>query len=93
MLPAEINPEIWGWNFVALRLSEILIRDQLPSILISALLIFLVTSIAIIAGLSALAFSSFIPVAYFGMLISIALVATTFDALVILPALLELRAK
>jgi predicted RND superfamily exporter protein len=53
----------------------------------------LLTSISIIAGLQALAFSSFLPVLYFGMLISIALLATTFGALVILPVFLSFSKK
>jgi hydrophobe/amphiphile efflux-3 (HAE3) family protein len=182
-LPDEINPELWGWNLIALELSEILVRDQIVSILAAAALIFLITalafrsftygalsliplatgimlnfvlmwalnipfdvltimfssvaigvgvddsihlliqyrrfrrldskssgealslaleragrpilltSISIIAGLQALAFSSFLPVLYFGMLISIALLATTFGALVILPVFLSFSKK
>ena len=169
------SPEIWGWNLVALELSRILARDQVVSALVSAGLVFTVTSLAfgsvwfgllslaplavgvmlnfvfmwaagihldvltamfssvaigvgvddsihlliqyrrftgpdavpraleqagrpilltsmgIIAGLGALAFSSFLPVARFGLLISTALLSTTFGALVILPALLSFR--
>lgn len=178
MLPSESNPEIWGWNLVALELSKILSRDQLVSILVSALSVFLVTSlsfrsikygffsliplgigvlcnfvfmwvagmsmdvltimfasvaigigiddsihlliqyrrfraeypkervralinaleragrpilltsVAIIVGLSSLFFSSFLPVAHFGLLICTALLATTFGALVVLPCFL-----
>ena len=46
ILPSEINPEIWGWNLVALELSRIFSRDQLVSILASAGIVFFITSLA-----------------------------------------------
>jgi predicted RND superfamily exporter protein len=51
------------------------------------------TSLTIIAGLLVLAFSRFMPILYFGLLISLALLTTTVGALVILPAVLSLEAR
>jgi predicted RND superfamily exporter protein len=51
------------------------------------------TSVAIIVGLSALVFSSFLPVVRFGIVISVVLFATTLGALIILPALLSFGTK
>ena len=50
----------------------------------------LLTSLSMIAGLLVLSFSSFMPIMYFGLLVSLALCTTTIGALVILPALLSL---
>jgi predicted RND superfamily exporter protein len=50
------------------------------------------TSAAIVAGMLVLALSRFLPVVYFGTLIALVLVFTTFGALVILPALLAILA-
>ena len=50
----------------------------------------LLTSISLVAGLLVLAFSSFMPIVYFGILVSLALTTTTIGALIILPALLSL---
>ncbi len=47
------------------------------------------TSMSLIAGLSAFLFSSFKPIIYFGLLLSTAIFTTTIGALVILPALLS----
>jgi hydrophobe/amphiphile efflux-3 (HAE3) family protein len=49
------------------------------------------TSLTIVAGLAVLMFSRFMPILYFGMLVSLALSATTLGALVILPAVLSLE--
>ena len=49
----------------------------------------LLTSLSLVAGLLVLCFSQFLPILYFGMLVSLALVTTTIGALVILPALLS----
>ena len=51
----------------------------------------LVTSSALIAGLLVLTFSSFKPVVYFGLLVSLAIFTTTLGALIILPALLAFK--
>ena len=51
----------------------------------------LLTSLTIVAGLLALVFSRFMPVLYFGLLVSLALLTTTIGALIILPAVLALR--
>lgn len=50
----------------------------------------LLTSASLVGGLLVLSFSGFLPIVYFGLLISLVLVSTTFGALVILPALLTL---
>ncbi|MBA7616870.1 Multidrug resistance protein MdtC [subsurface metagenome] len=50
----------------------------------------LLTSISIIAGLLVLTVSSFMPILYFGLLVSLALCTTTIGALIILPAMLSL---
>ena len=50
----------------------------------------LLTSISLVAGLLVLAFSSFMPIVYFGILVSLALFSTTLGALIILPAILSL---
>ena len=52
----------------------------------------LLTSAALVAGLLVLALSRFLPVVYFGTLIALVLVFTTFGALVVLPALLAILA-
>jgi predicted RND superfamily exporter protein len=44
-----------------------------------------------VAGLLVLVFSRFMPVLYFGLLVSLALLTTTIGALIILPAVLALR--
>ena len=183
LLPSQTNPELWGWNLVALELSQVLIRDQIISIVVSAVLVFLVaivtfrsfaygafclvplvmgimlnfilmwilnipfdvftimfssvaigagiddsihlliqfrrfsriypedrqkaislsvgiagrpillTSISVITGLLALTFSSFVPVVYFGLLVSLALLSTTLGALLFLPAFLSFERK
>jgi hypothetical protein len=49
----------------------------------------LLTSLSLIAGLLVLCFSHFLPILYFGLLVSVALVTTTAGALIILPALLS----
>jgi predicted RND superfamily exporter protein len=49
----------------------------------------LLTSGSLVAGLLVLCFSHFLPILYFGILVSLALVTTTAGALVILPALLS----
>jgi hydrophobe/amphiphile efflux-3 (HAE3) family protein len=49
----------------------------------------LLTSLSLVAGLLVLCFSQFLPILYFGILVSIALVTTTAGAIVILPALLS----
>ena len=179
-LAPEINPVIWGDSLAFLYISEILSRDQIVSVIVSVLLIFLITafafwsvkygllalipmvtgimlnfilmslfripfdvvtvmfssiaigvgiddsihliiqyrrqqkifhddrekiithtlkiagrpilltSISLIAGLLVLVFSSFMPIAYFGFLVSLALFTTTIGALIILPAILIL---
>lgn len=53
----------------------------------------LVTSMALVSGMLVLAFSRFLPVVYFGILISAVVVFTTVGALVILPALLSIFAR
>ncbi|UCF97025.1 MAG: MMPL family transporter [Spirochaetaceae bacterium] len=49
----------------------------------------LLTSLSLVAGLLVLCFSHFLPILYFGILVSLALTTTTFGALVILPAILS----
>jgi hypothetical protein len=51
------------------------------------------TSLTIVAGLAVLVFSRFMPILYFGMLVSLALFTTTLGALIILPAVLSLEIK
>jgi hydrophobe/amphiphile efflux-3 (HAE3) family protein len=50
----------------------------------------LLTSMSLVAGLLVLCFSQFLPILYFGMLVSLALATTTAGALIILPAILSL---
>jgi predicted RND superfamily exporter protein len=47
------------------------------------------TSLTIVAGLLVLVFSRFMPILYFGLLVSLALFTTTLGALIILPAVLS----
>lgn len=49
------------------------------------------TSITLVAGLLVLLFSRFMPILYFGLLVSMALFTTTLGALIILPAVLSLH--
>jgi hydrophobe/amphiphile efflux-3 (HAE3) family protein len=49
----------------------------------------LLTSMSLVAGLLVLCFSQFLPILYFGILVSLALTTTTIGALVILPAILS----
>ncbi len=49
----------------------------------------LLTSVSLVSGLLVLCFSQFLPILYFGILVSLALITTTVGALVILPALLS----
>ena len=51
------------------------------------------TSLTIVAGLLVLVFSRFMPILYFGLLVSLALFTTTLGALVILPAVLSLEIR
>jgi hydrophobe/amphiphile efflux-3 (HAE3) family protein len=51
----------------------------------------LLTSLTITAGLLVLTFSRFMPVLYFGLLVSMALFTTTIGALIVLPAVQALR--
>ena len=46
VFPAELEPELWGWNLVTLRVAEILTREQFVSTAASALLVLLITSVA-----------------------------------------------
>jgi len=48
------------------------------------------TSLTIVAGLLVLVFSRFMPILYFGLLVSLALFTTTLGALIILPAVLSI---
>jgi predicted RND superfamily exporter protein len=50
----------------------------------------LLTSLSLIVGLLVLTLSSFMPIVYFGMLVSLALLTTTLGALIVLPAMLSL---
>jgi hypothetical protein len=50
----------------------------------------LLTSTALVGGLLVLSLSHFLPIAYFGILISMVLASTTLGALVVLPALLAI---
>jgi len=65
-------------------LSETLIIAGRPIVL---------TSLTIVAGLLVLTFSRFMPILYFGLLVSLALFTTTLGALIILPAVLSLEIK
>jgi len=49
----------------------------------------LLTSLSLVSGLLVLCFSQFLPILYFGILVSLALATTTIGALVILPAILS----
>ena len=51
------------------------------------------TSATIVAGLLVLTFSRFMPILYFGLLVSLALFTTTLGALIILPAVLSLEIR
>lgn len=51
----------------------------------------LLTSLTIVTGLLVLVFSRFMPILYFGLLVSLALFTTTVGALVALPAVLSLE--
>jgi predicted RND superfamily exporter protein len=51
------------------------------------------TSLTIVAGLLVLCFSRFMPILYFGLLVSLALLTTTLGALIILPAVISLEIK
>ena len=53
----------------------------------------LLTSASLVGGLLVLSLSGFLPIVYFGLLISLVLVSTTFGALVILPALLAIFSR
>jgi hydrophobe/amphiphile efflux-3 (HAE3) family protein len=50
----------------------------------------LLTSLSLISGFLVLCFSQFLPILYFGMLVSLALATTTIGALIILPAILSI---
>ena len=66
--------------------------EDLTSILVNTLQIsgrpILLTSASLIMGFLVLAFSSFKPILYFAILISVAIFTTTVSALVFLPSLL-----
>ena len=68
-----------------------------PTALRSALAVtgrpIVLTSLALIAGFSVLSLSRFTPVAYFGLLVALAMVATTVGALLVLPTALLLRVR
>jgi hypothetical protein len=64
--------------------------DVLENTLIHAGRPILHTSVALVAGLMVLTASNFLPIVYFGILVSFAIVTTTFSALLILPAFLSL---
>jgi predicted RND superfamily exporter protein len=68
-------------------------REAVQRTIRAAGLPIVLTSAAIVAGLLVLALSRFVPVVYFGTLIALVLVFTTFGALVILPALLAILAR
>ncbi len=53
----------------------------------------LLTSASIVGGLMILAFSSFLPIIFFGILVSLALATTTIGCLIILPAILAIDWK
>lgn len=53
----------------------------------------IVTSISIIAGMLVLSFASYAPIRYFGLLLSLALVNTTFATLFILPSFMTFVGK
>jgi predicted RND superfamily exporter protein len=50
----------------------------------------LLTSLSLMSGFLVLCFSQFLPILYFGMLVSLALATTTIGALIILPAILSI---
>jgi predicted RND superfamily exporter protein len=52
----------------------------------------LLNSLSLISGFLVLCFSQFLPILYFGMLVSMALATTTINALIILPAVLSIDA-
>ncbi len=64
--------------------------DVLENTLIHAGRPILHTSVALVAGLMVLTASNFLPIVYFGILVSVAIVTTTFSALLVLPAFLSL---
>jgi predicted RND superfamily exporter protein len=53
----------------------------------------MITSISIICGMLVLTFASYAPIRYFGILLSLALVNTTFATLLILPSFMILVHK
>ena len=68
-------------------------RKALTETLVIAGRPIVLTSLTIVAGLLVLAFSRFMPILYFGLLVSLALFTTTLGALIILPAVLSLEIK
>ena len=44
--PARVEPELWGWSMVTLRVAEILAREQLVSTAASIVLVLLITGVA-----------------------------------------------
>ena len=86
----EVRSDLWGWSMFALRLSELLRRDQIITTISSAVLVVVLTSIAlrsILLGLAAVA-----PLAI-GIMATAALMAAggvAFDALSVMVASLAI---
>ena len=86
----EVRSDLWGWSMFALRLSELLRRDQIITTISSAVLVVVLTSIALrslLLGLAAVA-----PLAI-GIMATAALMAAggvAFDALSVMVASLAI---
>ena len=46
IFPPQLEPELWGWSLVTLRVAELLTREQLVSTLASTLLVLAITTVA-----------------------------------------------
>ncbi len=76
------------------RRQERIVKSEIRTILQRTMRVagkpILLTSTALVGGLLVLSLSHFLPIAYFGILISMVLASTTLGALVVLPALLAI---
>ena len=76
------------------RRQERIVKSEIRTILQRTMRVagkpILLTSTALVGGLLVLSLSRFLPIVYFGILISMVLASTTLGALVVLPALLAI---
>ena len=79
------------------RRQKRLYPDDIPKVFENTLTItgrpILLTSASIVGGLLILAFASFVPIVYFGILVSLTLFATAVGSLVVLPVILSLAMR